>query len=55
MPTTNVWNSFLDCFACCGQQKDSKHDQYLQPLNLLQPQVPTATGMAAQHIGITYA
>ncbi|KAL4859146.1 hypothetical protein ACK3TF_000915 [Chlorella vulgaris] len=43
MPTTNVWNSFLDCFSCCGQQKDSKHDQYLQPLNLLQPQVPSAT------------
>lgn len=46
MPTTNIFSSLLDCFSCCGQQQDSKHDQYLQPLNLLQPQVPSVTGAA---------
>lgn len=44
MPTTSVWNSFLDCFSCCGHREDANHDQYLQPLNLMQPQVPAATG-----------
>ena len=47
MPSSLLSNC-LDCFACCGQaNKDARHDQYLQPLNLLQPQVNSATGEGA--------
>lgn len=39
MPMPQLLSNFLDCFSCCGQgAKDARHDQYLQPLTLLQPQ-----------------
>lgn len=48
MPMPQLLSNFLDCFACCGQgSKDARHDQYLQPLTLLQPQVHAASGAAA--------
>lgn len=47
MPMPQLLSNFLDCFACCGQgSKDARHDQYLQPLTLLQPQVHAASGAA---------
>ena len=48
MPVPAIVSNFLDCFACCGQgAKDARHDQYLQPLNLLPPTHNTVSGAAA--------
>lgn len=48
MPMPQLLSNFLDCFSCCGQgAKDARHDQYLQPLTLLQPQPHAVSGAAA--------
>lgn len=45
MPVPALLSNLLDCFSCCGQaNKDARHDQYLQPLNLLQPQANSPSG-----------
>lgn len=50
MPMPQLLSNFLDCFSCCGQgAKDARHDQYLQPLTLLQPQAHVVSGAAAGH------
>ena len=48
MPMPQLLSNFLDCFSCCGQgAKDARHDQYLQPLTLLQPQPHAVSGALA--------